>query len=265
MRVDIAVLFSLCLLLPNMAIAHTVEGRVREFGESVRKRMTPYFEKAGIAYPPRRLTLIGLKEEKRLEVYASDATGEPERLIRSYPILAASGGPGPKLRQGDGQVPEGIYRISAFNPDSLFHVSLRVNYPNADDKARARQDGRTNLGGDIMIHGNAVSIGCIAVGDEAAEDLFVMAALAKLENVRVILSPVDFRTRTLEKYAATNWIRELYSRIEKELGKYSKAASLLLRFNRCAEDDIVAVRHVIKGFLGGLGIRSSGDGFSIEG
>jgi murein L,D-transpeptidase YafK len=201
-------------LLPNIAGAHTVEGRLREFGDSVKKRMAPYFEKAGVSYPPQRLTFIALKEEKILEVYAS------ERLIRSYPILAASGGAGPKLRQGDGQVPEGIYRINAFNPDSLFHVSMRVGYPNADDKARAREDERTNLGGDIMIHGNAVSIGCVAVGDEAAEDLFVLAAAAKPQNVKVILSPVDFRKRTLEGDIAPGWTKELYSRIRKELGKY---------------------------------------------
>lgn len=222
-------LFFLWLLLPNVASAHTVESRLREFGDSVRVRIIPYFERVGVHYPPRKLTLIGLKEEKVLELYAADSKGKPERLIRSYPIRAASGGPGPKLRQGDGQVPEGVYRIDALNPNSLFHLSMRVNYPNADDKARAREDGRTDLGGDIMIHGNAVSIGCLAVGDEAAEDLFVLAASAKPENVKVILSPVDFRARTLEKDVAPGWTKELYSRIRKELRKYANSEILKRR------------------------------------
>lgn len=213
-------LFLLCWLLPHLAAAHTVEGRVREFGESVRKRMAPYFEKAGVPYPPRRITLIGLKEEKVLELYASDSRDGPERWIRSYPILAASGGPGPKLREGDSQVPEGVYGIELLNPNSLFHVSMRINYPNADDRAGAREDGRTNLGGDIMIHGSAVSIGCLAIGDEAAEELFVLVALAGLKNVKVILSPVDFRTRSPDRMASPVWTTSLYSKIRKELGNY---------------------------------------------
>jgi murein L,D-transpeptidase YafK len=135
-------LFLLCWLLPHLAAAYTVEGRVREFGENVRKRMTSHFEKAGVPYPPRRITLIGLKEEKVLELYASDSKDGPERWIRSYPILAASGGPGPKLRQGDGQVPEGIYRIDLLNPNSLYHLSLRVNYNAEDGAERWTTDGQ---------------------------------------------------------------------------------------------------------------------------
>ncbi|HEX5035584.1 MAG TPA: L,D-transpeptidase family protein [bacterium] len=216
MRRRAAALLAFILLLPHTAFAHTVEGRVREFGPAVSKRLMPYFLGAGIAYPPRKLTFVGLKEEKILEVYAAGSKGRM-RFLRSYPILAASGGSGPKLRQGDGQVPEGIYRIDAFNPDSLFHVSMRVNYPNADDKARAVEDGRTDLGGDIFIHGGAASIGCLAVGDQAAEDLFVMAALAKLQNVKVILSPVDFRKREPKVETEPVWTKELYSKIRKEL------------------------------------------------
>ncbi|HSA60443.1 MAG TPA: L,D-transpeptidase family protein, partial [bacterium] len=128
--------------------------------------------------------------------------------------------PGPKLREGDGQVPEGVYGVNALNPNSLFHLSIRLNYPNADDRARAREDGRANLGGDIMIHGSAVSIGCLAVGDEAAEELFVIAALTGLENVKVILSPVDLRSRSLGGNASPVWTTNLYSKIRKELGNY---------------------------------------------
>lgn len=91
-------------------------------------------------------------------------------------MLAASGGPGPKLREGDLQVPEGVYRLTAFNPNSSYHLSLRVDYPNAEDRAAedravARSDRRTSLGGDIFIHGKAVSIGCLAIGDPGIEEL----------------------------------------------------------------------------------------------
>ena len=140
----------------------------------------------------KRVTLIGLKAERQLELWAGDATG-PMRHIKTYPVKAASGGSGPKLREGDRQVPEGIYAIESLNPNSRYHLALRVNYPNAFDRARAKEEKRTNLGGDIMIHGKAVSIGCLAMGDSAAEELFIVAAQTGVENVRVLLCPGDFR------------------------------------------------------------------------
>lgn len=201
----------------------TVEGRVRQFGGAVKQRLTPHFKRAGVGYPPKILVLIGLKEEKILEIFAADGDGK-SRFIRSYPILAASGQAGPKLREGDRQVPEGLYRIESLNPNSLYHLALRVNYPSDFDRAQARADGRANLGGDIMIHGSSGSVGCLAMGDETAEDLFVLAALTGIENIRVILSPVDFRIRTLSQLptAAPRWTPALHRQIQAELLKYGK-------------------------------------------
>jgi hypothetical protein len=159
-------------LVPSALAQKTVQDRVQEYGAAAAQRWAPFFKRAEISYPPRAITFIGLKQEKLLEVWAAGTKGS-FRFIRSYPILAASGKLGPKLRQGDKQVPEGLYRIESLNPNSSYHLSLRVNYPNEDDRERAKAEGRTNLGGDIMIHGRAVSIGCLAMGDEAAEDLFV--------------------------------------------------------------------------------------------
>lgn len=172
----------------------TVEQVVAALGGTVGGRLRPAFARAGVAYPPPRLVLVGYKAERRLDVHAPDATGRLRRVL-GYPILAASGGPGPKRREGDLQVPEGFYRIESLNPNSRFHLSLRVNYPNAEDTARARDEGRdlATLGGDIMIHGGAASVGCLAMGDPAAEDLFVLAQRTGLENVDLILTPGDFR------------------------------------------------------------------------
>ncbi|HEV8607397.1 MAG TPA: hypothetical protein VGQ99_18825 [Tepidisphaeraceae bacterium] len=104
----------------------TIAQRVAQYGPAARERWRPFFEKAGMSYPTRMsVTLVGLKEEKRLEVYAYDSDRKWV-FIRSYPILAASGGPGPKLQRGDRQVPEGLYRIEALNPNSRFHLALRI-------------------------------------------------------------------------------------------------------------------------------------------
>jgi hypothetical protein len=175
-------------------VKKTVKDRLAEFGGAARQRLAPHFTKAGVAYPPKNLAFVILKSEKRFELHGSD--GNQMRFIRAYPVLAASGQLGPKLREGDRQVPEGIYEIESLNPNSAYHVSLRLNYPNSFDRAQAAKDGRTNLGGDIMIHGKSVSIGCIAPGDEAAEDMFTLAADVGIGNVSVIISPTDFRTHS---------------------------------------------------------------------
>lgn len=198
----------------------TVEDRLKEHGAAARARLDPFFRKAGVSYPPQRLVLVGIKAEKRLEVHAASSNGAP-RLVRSYPILAASGELGPKLREGDRQVPEGIYPVESLNPNSRFHLSLRVGYPNAFDRAQAGAEGRTNLGGDIMIHGKAVSIGCLAMGDPAAEELFVLAAETGLKNITVILTPVDFRNGVEVPASAKlpAWTKTLYENIRQELAR----------------------------------------------
>jgi len=218
MRALLTLTFLLCLGCGGKA--STAE-RVATYGAAVKERLAPLCAAQGVAYPPTSLILIGLKAEKRLELWAPDAAGRP-KLVKTYPILAASGGVGPKLREGDGQVPEGIYGIESLNPNSRFHLSLRVGYPNADDRRHAQADGRTRLGGDIMIHGSNVSVGCLAMGDPAAEELFVLAALAGPANIRVILSPVDFRKQDSVKVPADqpDWVPALHAQIKAELVRY---------------------------------------------
>ncbi|MFM8470360.1 MAG: murein L,D-transpeptidase family protein [Limisphaerales bacterium] len=196
----------------------TVEERVKEFGPVARARLEPHFKKAAVAYPPAKLTLVGIKDERRIELFAAGPDGKL-KLVRDYRVLGASGELGPKLREGDQQVPEGVYPIESLKPNSRFHLSLRVGYPNAFDRAKAKLDGRAQLGGDIMIHGSNVSIGCLATGDEAAEDLFVLAADTGLKNITVILTPVDFRFgKSVPKDTRLPvWAAELYAQIKSRL------------------------------------------------
>ena len=114
------------------------------------------------------------KEERELELYLeSKSTGKFE-LFRTYPIAAASGKLGPKLAEGDRQVPEGFYfsRASDMNPNSSFHLSFNVNYPNAYDRAHER------TGSFIMIHGSNVSVGCLAMTDEKIEEIYTLCQAA---------------------------------------------------------------------------------------
>lgn len=200
--------------------ARTVAQRVEQYGKRARARIEPYFATNNVPYPPGRVILVGLKQEKELEVWASGEGRQP-RFIGMYPIAAASGQLGPKLREGDLQVPEGIYRIESLNPNSLYHLSLRVDYPNEYDLAKAKLEGRDKPGTDIMIHGGHLSIGCLAMGDDAIEELFVLAAETGIENIKLIISPVDFRVRDLpaDMPKVPAWTAELYEEIKRELNR----------------------------------------------
>jgi len=201
----------------------SISDRIAEYGDAVRDRLKPDFLKAGVVYPPDRVAILGFKEEHILEVWVAEKNGEWVHL-KNYPILGMSGKLGPKLREGDRQVPEGIYHIESLHPNSRYHLALRLNYPNAEDQRRGQKDGRNDLGSDIMIHGKDCSIGCLAIGDGAAEDLFILAAETGIKNCMVILSPVDFRTRNLSSPMtnAPGWTGELYKTIRRELEHMKK-------------------------------------------
>jgi hypothetical protein len=196
----------------------SVRSRLRQYGAAVHERLCPAFEEARVSYPPASVLLVGLKQERVLDVYAR-GKGQDLVFIHRYPVLGASGSAGPKLREGDRQVPEGVYTLDELNPNSRFHLSLRVGYPNAFDRARAKEDGRLGLGGDIMIHGGSSSAGCLAIGDKAVEELFVLVADCGLANARLVLSPVDFRERELPLscWNLAAWTEELYDSIRLEL------------------------------------------------
>ncbi len=198
--------------LVEVAAARSHEQVVRALGLVRRPILEAAVSAQGLSYPPRELTLVGLKQERRLEVWARAADGW--KLVAVFPVLAASGGAGPKLRAGDLQVPEGFYRLVAFNPNSSYHLSLRVNYPNAEDLAVARAEGRSDLGGDIFIHGKTVSIGCLALGDRGIEELYILVADVGLAHVRVLLAP---QANPVAPPGGRRWIAALYSRLRAEL------------------------------------------------
>lgn len=122
------------------------------------------------------LYLRVFKQEGILEAWAKNSADKNYIFIRSFPICASSGVLGPKRRQGDGQVPEGFYQIGSFQPESSYHLALQVNYPNASDRLKARAK---DPGGDIMIHGNCVTIGCIPIQDDPIESLYIFCIEAK--------------------------------------------------------------------------------------
>lgn len=212
-------------VLGKLRGGYTVEERVRMHADAVSGRVKPSFDRANVSYPPAQLAYIAFKDTSQLHVYARATPSSEWRLIHTYPILGMSGSTGPKLRNGDMQVPEGLYRAEFLNANSRFHLSIRLNYPNDFDRAWAVSDGRTNLGSDIMIHGTASSIGCLAMGNQVAEDLFILAALVGKDNLEVIVAPTDLRhtaPRIVEGMPL--WVPDLYKQIRAALRRFPSEA-----------------------------------------
>ena len=198
----------------------TIADVIKEHRQRVESILIPAFAKSEIAYPPQKITLLFFKKEKRLELWAEKENQWVH--IKNYPVLAASGNSGPKLKEGDRQVPEGLYQIELLNPNSSYHLSMRINYPNEFDLNHAKIDNRQDLGGDIYIHGNSVSIGCLAMGDEVSEELFVLANQVGLQNIHVIIAPYDSRPKDLSSNIIDQptWLSELYTMISNDLKNY---------------------------------------------
>lgn len=129
-------------------------------------------EKAGLDFESLKIFIRVLKLERKVEIWGVDNQTNDYKLINTYPFCASSGTLGPKRAKGDGQIPEGIYHIDRFNPWSSFHLSLGLNYPNQADKKKSTAK---DLGGDIFIHGNCVTIGCMPLSDEKIKEVYVMA------------------------------------------------------------------------------------------
>ena len=95
-------------------------------------------------------------------------------LLKTFPICHWSGTLGPKYREGDMQSPEGFYAVDLgrLNPNSTFHLSFNLGFPNAVERAQ----GRT--GSFLMVHGNCVSIGCYAMTDPGIEEIYRLVEAA---------------------------------------------------------------------------------------
>ncbi len=120
--------------------------------------------------------LRAFKKDQKLEVWIKNTSSKTYTLLKTYAICASSGYLGPKRMEGDGQVPEGFYTIDVFNPQSSYYLSMKVSYPNQSDLIL-----KTNkrAGGDIMVHGNCVTIGCLPMTDDKIKEIYILCVEAK--------------------------------------------------------------------------------------
>lgn len=220
-------LILLCLTLSSFAMApkvsweKAIDNAISRYCLRTEPDLKRHFNAAHVVYPPYEIALLTFKKERNMELWARNE-GQSWTYIKKYPLTAFSGRLGPKLKEKDGQIPEGIYRLTTLNPFSSWHLSMMINYPNNFDKLQAIKDGRKKLGNNIFLHGKSVSVGCLAVGDWAIDQLFLLTRYVGLSRVKMIIAPNDLRLQkpATSSFAQPRWLPELYNQINHALREF---------------------------------------------
>jgi murein L,D-transpeptidase YafK len=174
--------------------------RVRTAVAEKEQSLAENLRKNGFTTNNVHILIVAYKAEKQLEIYAKNKNETIYKLVAVYDICASSGKLGPKRIQGDGQVPEGFYKIDRFNPSSNFYLSLGINYPNQSDR---KKSNASNLGGDIFIHGSCVTIGCLPMTDDKIKEIYLYAIFARnngQNNIPVYIFPFRMTDSNFQNY-----------------------------------------------------------------
>ena len=205
-------------MAPKLNWDKAIENAITRYGLQMEPNLIKLFSKSGVAYPPSDVALLAFKQERHIQLWAKDSNSS-WRYIHTYPLTAFSGRLGPKLKEHDRQIPEGVYRLTTLNPFSSMHLSMMINYPNSFDRLQASRDGRGQLGSNIFLHGKSLSVGCLAVGDKAIDQLFLLVHRVGLTHVRLIIAPNDLRNSkpATANFAQPRWLPELYQQLTQAL------------------------------------------------
>jgi murein L,D-transpeptidase YafK len=192
------------VMMPTLSLTACGQSRFAEVKTRVEKDIITALGEKGLKLGS-PIFIRAFKEEKILELFVENKTTKKFELFRSYLIAAASGDLGPKLAEGDGQVPEGFYFVSRknMNPQSAYHLSFNIGYPNNYDLAYER------TGSAIMIHGSNASVGCLAMTDEKIEEIYTIADAALNGGqsfFRVHIFPFRMTEERMTQAADSNWI-----------------------------------------------------------
>jgi murein L,D-transpeptidase YafK len=200
------IIFFVLLLLSTISRAQNLSsagkysykysGQLARVEDSLKKQ----FQQNKLSWPPQSIYIRSFKFDRELEVWIKDSATTFFKLFKTYKVCMQSGTTGPKRMEGDYQVPEGFYHINDFNPNSNYHLSLGLSYPNASDRLLSDS---LRPGSAIYIHGNCVSTGCIAINDIQIEELFVLSSNAKSmgqEFIPVHVFPARYSNKTSMEY-----------------------------------------------------------------
>jgi murein L,D-transpeptidase YafK len=184
------------------------------------QNITHNLKEHGIQIQYLEVYLRAFKLEKKIELWAKNSGDKEFQKVADYPICRLSGTLGPKRRQGDFQVPEGFYYINIFNPNSKYHLSLGINYPNASDRILGY---RSNLGGDIFIHGRCVTIGCLPITDDKIRELYVYCVEARNNGqmkIPITIYPAELEGKNMvflqNEFSEKQEVLDLYKDLKEE-------------------------------------------------
>ena len=172
--------------------------------------------------------LRAFKMEGKFEVWCRDKKDKDSKfsLIKTYVICKSSGVLGPKRKEGDKQVPEGLYNISAYNPNSSYYLGMLVNYPNKSDLIRS---DKNKPGGDIMVHGDCVTIGCIPLTDEYIKEVYILCLESSKDNksVRIDIFPCHFNDKNNKYLSKSSKENQLFwNEIKPAYNKFNSEKTL---------------------------------------
>jgi len=158
-----------------------------------------WFTSKNISFPSDKIFWRAFKWNKVLELWAFSNDSNKYIMIKSLPICETIGDLGPKRKQGDLQIPEGFYTIENFNPQSKYHLSLKLSYPNKSDSILGVQG---ELGGDIYIHGGCETIGCLPMTDTLIESIYLINLYSKyvgLDKIPIHIFPTKLSLNIFNK------------------------------------------------------------------
>lgn len=153
-----------------------------------------------LVWPLKYMYIRSFKYNSELQVWVRNSLTDSFKLFKTYKVCALAGTMGPKRMEGDYQVPEGFYYINEFKANSMYHLSLGLNYPNPADKLLSDS---LRPGGDIYIHGSCVTVGCIPVTDPQIEELYVLSSHARASGqdfIPVHIFPAKYRDPKSAEY-----------------------------------------------------------------
>mgnify|MGYP007011023231 CR=1 FL=1 len=157
--------------------------RVQEANQLKYSKVKSYFDKKNMAFPNSQIFWRAFKWNKALELWAFNSDSQCYVLVKSFPICEIVGDLGPKRQEGDFQIPEGFYYLENFNPNSKYHLSLKVSYPNLSDSLLGVKG---KLGGDIYVHGKCETIGCLPMTDTLIQEIYLINLYAKANGQELI-------------------------------------------------------------------------------
>jgi len=170
--------------------------------DETKARLAPELGKLGLA-PGNPVFIRIFKEEHELELWLRNSPSPDYTLYKVYRVADWSGGPGPKLKEGDGQTPEGFYFVSSsrLRPETRHHLGIDLGFPNEYDSFHGRG------GSGIMIHGGETSRGSYALSPADMNEVFTLATLA-LDSGQTFFRVNTFPFRMTDKRMEKEWKRQ---------------------------------------------------------